>query len=858
MRILKPSILGCLHRTLPLVSGNTYVVKPLLFFDIKQPDRIISEKDGWSKLSRALPQNQALDEVMPKPSSEILFAGKAHQPAKIVSESCSVSMSVGDVRKTLSVTGNRIWQRRFWKNKASRPAPFSSMPITWENSFGYPASKENPIGVGTKAVGSLGETSISLPNIEYLDDLLDKFGKNVSPAGYGPLQSSWAPRKEHIGTFDQGYVDNYFPSLPPDASAQHYFMAPSDQRTENFLTGNEEYCLKNLHPELPIINGRLPGLCARCFVDGADGFEELATRLETLWFFPEVDLGVMIFCATKSVESRHAPLVLKYTVCGFESMLDQPRAVSHYKEAVTNRFENRDGAFFLANEFELCPLKSHERIKNEANEKQEEINRLNLINGKALEQFNREQAGQNLKALDPVEIPKVEEDFIIPQAALKRGDFDFTQILKAKNLRIESAQRQQLDKKKELEALSSKIEPQDDLEARAAARSVQYAKYPETRYVNSNAINLKEFSESDIQKLTNGAIEAKKASLGPSQDSYIAAAYAGDELREYFQELLDTNAGISFRDFSGLNGVNLKVQGKAFAACIFECANFSNIEFDTCTFGKTSFVAANLDGAIFKNCSFKDCNFSSALAVSIQFLESSVADCVYHKSHFRRISFVDSVLHNVKVIGSQFCDCKLERSRVSNSIFMNSTLGHSEFVDTDLHKVIFQNVSLYDSYFESVASNSTVFLDANLQLIQVKNSTFTTTQYAGKSIWTLAYVQHSKFEQCSLRGGVGFGIVLKDCYFSKCDMSNVMFNYADFSGTYLLETMMLDSDCAHSKFNSAVVYNSNLTGSNLCSSDLEGASFPGSDILSTNLDQSNFTKADNLMPLKSYRLQRDR
>ena len=89
-------------------------------------------------------------------------------------------------------------------------------------------------------------------------------------------------------------------------------------------------------------------------------------------------------------------------------------------------------------------------------------------------------------------------------------------------------------------------------------------------------------------------------------------------------------------------------------------------------------------------------------------------------------------------------------------------------------------------------------------------------------------------------------------------MSNVMFNYADFSGTYLLETMMLDSDCAHSKFNSAVVYNSNLTGSNLCSSDLEGASFPGSDILSTNLDQSNFTKADNLMPLKSYRLQRDR
>lgn len=858
MRLLKPSILGCLHRTVPLVTGNQFVVKPILFFDITQPDRIISEKDGWSKLSQALPQNQAVDEVMPKPSSEILFAGKAHQPANVASGSCVVNISVGGFTKTLSVTGNRSWRRRFWQHKASRPTPFLSMPITWENAFGYPKSKENPVGTGTKSIGYQGETNIGLPNIEYPDDLLDKFGKNISPAGYGPIQASWSPRVEHIGTFDQDYIDSHFPSLPPDAGAAHYFMAPVDQRTENFLIGNEEYSLENLHPQLPIITGKLPSLRTRCFVEGDAGFEELTTRLETLWFLPETNLGVMIFCATKSINSRHAPLVLKYTVCAFESMLDTPRAVSHYKEAVTNRFENRDGAFFLANEFELCPLKSPEKIENEVVEKQEEIQRLNDINQKALEQFNSEQLNHKSDTINPSDVPKIEEDFVIPPAALKRGDFDFTQLLKAKNIRMENAQRLQADKKKELDGITAQIPPQDDLEERTRVNSLQYAKFPETKYVNSDAVTLKEFSESDVQKLTHAAIQAKNASLGPSKESYIAAAYAGTALREYFQELLETDDLISFKDFSGINASNLKVKGKSFAGCIFECANFSNTEFDTCTFEKTSFVAGNLDGVIFTNCRFQDSNFSCALAESIGFIKSSLAGCIYNKSNFKNVGFIDSVLQNVKVMGSKFAACWLENSEVTSSMFMNSALDHGRFVNTSLHKIIFQNVSLYNSHFENAVSTSTIFMDVNLQFVQILNSSFTTTQYAGEVFWTLASLQHSKFEQCSMRGGVGFGIVAKDCYFNKCDLSNVMFNYADFVGTYFLETMMLDSNHTHSTFKDAVVYTCNLTGSDLSAADLQGTNFSGSELLSTNFEGSNFSKANNLMGLKRYRLQRDR
>ena len=134
MRVFKPKSLGILHRTYSKAGKHIFVVSPIIFFDLKNPASVLMETTGWSLTKKSIGSEEYLDEGMPKARSEVLIFGKVHAPGKQPVSYLEASFSVGQLRKKIQVIGNRVWQKKFLRKRATKPAPFVSLPMQWERA----------------------------------------------------------------------------------------------------------------------------------------------------------------------------------------------------------------------------------------------------------------------------------------------------------------------------------------------------------------------------------------------------------------------------------------------------------------------------------------------------------------------------------------------------------------------------------------------------------------------------------------------------------------------------------------------------------------------------------------------------
>ena len=212
-----------------------------------------------------------------KPRGEVLFRGHCHPPGGRATDRCPVSLSVGPWQKALWVVGDRTWASRVVAARPSAPAPFQSMPITWERAFGGPGFEANPVGRGLE-----GE---ALPNIEGAAHLIASPRDRPTPAGFGPLSPEWAFRASKRGrAYDKDYQEKRAPYYSEDFDWTHFNAAPSDQWIDGYFRGDEELQLVNLHPDHPRLVTRLPGHRIRCFVrDVERSVREVPMVLDTVF-----------------------------------------------------------------------------------------------------------------------------------------------------------------------------------------------------------------------------------------------------------------------------------------------------------------------------------------------------------------------------------------------------------------------------------------------------------------------------------------------------------------------------------------------------------------------------------------------
>lgn len=133
-------------------------------------------------------------EVAPrKPKTDLIVLGRAMAPGSESVRSMTVSVSLGTFRRSLAVFGDRRWERSAGGYRASEPAAFREMPVTWANAFGgkvktpvgeWP-STDNPEGKGFLMDGAEAEGA-PLPNVEDPDDPIRTPKDLPGPVGWGP------------------------------------------------------------------------------------------------------------------------------------------------------------------------------------------------------------------------------------------------------------------------------------------------------------------------------------------------------------------------------------------------------------------------------------------------------------------------------------------------------------------------------------------------------------------------------------------------------------------------------------------------------------------------------------------------
>jgi hypothetical protein len=190
-----------------------------------------------------------------KPVTDLLLVANAHAPGGRAAPTVPVSLRVGPLQKQLLVHGERVYRNGVTGLTTSAPEPFTTRPIRYELAFGgidlsdpdprnHRIDERNPIGRGlARRTAQLADRPAHA--IEYP-------GANPAssgPAGFGPIDPAWLPRRALAGTYDDRWARTKKPLLPDDFDPAYALSSPTDQRLATPLVGGERVELVNMTPQ---------------------------------------------------------------------------------------------------------------------------------------------------------------------------------------------------------------------------------------------------------------------------------------------------------------------------------------------------------------------------------------------------------------------------------------------------------------------------------------------------------------------------------------------------------------------------------------------------------------------------------
>lgn len=226
-----------------------------------------------------------------KPGTDIVVDGYAHAPGGKPAPKVSVGLRIGERLKELVVFGDRVYYEGVTGRDTTAPQPFVRAPIRYELAEGGAnlnqadvarrhIDERNPIGRGFG--GGKGWANAPAHSIEFADGRKSSAG----PAGFGPIDRGWLPRRTLAGTYDKAWVDKKKPLLPDDYDPKFAMSAPEDQQVLPWLEGGETIGLINLSPAGTLAVS-VPKVELHCTTRFGTRREQHGAKLTTVFIEPD-------------------------------------------------------------------------------------------------------------------------------------------------------------------------------------------------------------------------------------------------------------------------------------------------------------------------------------------------------------------------------------------------------------------------------------------------------------------------------------------------------------------------------------------------------------------------------------------
>ena len=839
MKIYKPLKQGLLTKIFEEKKRYYLVTTVLTFFSLDLPSQLFTEIDLWKFAGEALGKDVILDLGMPKPRGEVLVTGKFFARGGVPGLAGQVRLKLGMVEKKLDVFGDRFWNRAAGTSLViSDPKPMTVMHISYENAFGGPDYKENPLGKGYGPVKTdKGEEVYPLPNIEKPGHLIGSPKDRPEPAGFGPLDQMWPQRFSKVGTYDDKWLQERFPGFPGDFDWTFFNAAPEDQQLTGYFSGDETVEIEGMHPEKSKIAAKLPGILSRCFVNQKAGeeetFKEIKMRPDTVWLFPHYERGVLIYRGVTEAANDEAEDVLQVLVA-YERLADEPRSLEHYHQALLKRNDKEKGYLHLINEKDLIPIGERSAIRDliegsEPNVKKESIFQKNM---KRRMEREREKAREKLKesGLDP--------NRYLPEPP-SSVEFDIEKLdeLDAYAERMMSeAKTQQAEAEAKSRALFKELGMDYDQVVKEAKEKgggrPKFSAEETIKRLRGQGISDPE-TEKKIYQMEDNLNKAYRE-YGHYFPPAPRPSHAEiNRMREAVVSGYRRGESFAGMDLTGIDLSDLDLKGIDLKEAFLEGANLSGSDLGNAHLTGCLLVRANLSYAIFSSAKMKESNMGQSNLCGADLREADLTKAVIARADLSKANLSGAKMEETDLSESKLHETDLSRACLTKARFMESDLTAATLAEADLSESLFLNAKLEEVDFSMAKLVSVIFVGVKGDRAIFKKADLTNLRALMETS-----LQEANFQGASLVGANLMGANLAKSHFELANISA-----ADFSQSNLESSSFYRAVAKQARFRKSNLAGANMVSINLFEGSLEKARLVDADLRGANLYSVNFLKA---------------
>ncbi|HJL14392.1 MAG TPA: DUF2169 domain-containing protein [Sandaracinaceae bacterium LLY-WYZ-13_1] len=847
-------------------------VSVLGFFPFDPPNQLLTDMELWTAVPEVLGQDAMIDAGIPKARSEVLVSGSAHQPGGRMGPTLPVRVEIGGIDKQLYVIGDRRWER----GVPTEPLPFAQMPLSWERAFGGEGFDPNPRGRGYAPIEDAeGRTVHPLPNVENPDRLVRSPKDRPEPAGFGAIDFTWPQRFKLAGTYDKKWLETRFPGFAEDLDWRIWNLAAPDQQREAPFRGDEHFRLHNLHPEHPLLEGRLPGVQTRCFVnrrvqedDEVLRFIEVEMRLTTVWLLPGILRGLLVFQGATPIREDDAADVEHILVAG--EWIGQPRAAQHYHAVLEKRL-NPENVVETLNDADLMPEEltglggEIERQTELTSPQGLQIERKHAAAAKKIEETR---AGLIELGLDPDEHGPTELGPIEkppPMSELPEFIEKLKQTMEAERAKQEEAMKERIARVEQLyeelgldaEELRGEIEgtQRGPFVVTAESERARFRKMADDAAARGEPVDELEHYATDPEiyaswEKQEEMLRQAYLSVAHHQEPAFAMEPADSErVRAEVEDRVRRRESLARIDLTGADLSRLDLEGADFTEAFLEATNLEEANLTGARFDRAVLAHANLTSAKLRDTSFAGANLGKARMVAVvaegavdfegaTLWQTDLSAAVLRGASLPRVLFYETKLDQADFSSAALTQAAFHEASFDRTRFGGADLFQASFLESRLVDVDFGGARLEEAVFLKCVAVGAKLVNANMANFRV--------------------VLECDLSEADAKGANLDRSCLRDTKLQRADLSGARLNKADMSGADLTEarlyrivardSLWIRTKLRRAQMVSADLFQAFMSKADVRGADLRGANLYGADFSLVRSDRD--TKVQDAIQLK--------